>query len=138
MARKNLKTALDEFLSVDENFDTYIETAMQDYLNGEEDNLILMVRHLIDKKGVQNVVKDSGISRATLKKNKEYKKKVNSLSKNRVHVCTTCGKTSKTNPEMEFRFCSRCDGNREYCAEHLFTHEHIKKIVINIDKDKSN
>lgn len=66
MARKNLKTALDEFLSVDENFDTYIETAMQDYLNGEEDNLILMVRHLIDKKGVQNVVKDSGISRATL------------------------------------------------------------------------
>lgn len=79
-----------------------------------------------------------GVSRATLKKNREYKKKVNSISKNRVHVCTTCGKTSKTNPEMEFRFCSRCDGNREYCAEHLFTHEHIKKIVINIDKDKSN
>ena len=53
-------------------------------------------------------------------------------------MCTTCGKTSKTNPGMEFRFCSRCDGNREYCSEHLFTHEHIKKIVINIDKDKSN
>ena len=78
----------------------------------------------------------NGITHAQKRKTKEYKKKINTLSKNRVHTCTTCGITSKTNPDMEFRFCSRCDGNREYCTEHLFTHEHISRIVINIDKDK--
>ena len=75
------------------------------------------------------------ITPAQKKRSKEYKKKINTL-KNRKHVCTTCGASSEDNPNMEFRFCSRCDGNREYCTEHLFTHEHIKKIVINIDKDK--
>jgi replicative superfamily II helicase len=44
--------------------------------------------------------------------------------------------TDKENPDTEFRFCSRCDGNKEYCMEHLFTHEHVKKIVVNIDKNK--
>ena len=46
------------------------------------------------------------------------------------------GSEDKENPDMEFRYCSRCDGNKEYCMDHLFTHEHVKKIVINIDKDK--
>ena len=32
----------------------------------------------------------------------------------------------ETNPELEFRFCSKCNGNHEYCSNHLFTHEHIK------------
>lgn len=83
-----------------------------------------------------NAFKTKGMSSAQRKKSKEYKKKVNTLSKNRVHTCTTCGATSKTHPDMEFRFCSRCDGNREYCTEHLFTHEHVKKLIINIDKDE--
>lgn len=82
-----------------------------------------------------NAFKRGGVSYSQRKKSKEYKKKVNKLSKNRIHVCTTCGVTSESNPNMEFRFCSRCDGNREYCTEHLFTHEHINKIVINIDKE---
>ena len=47
-------------------------------------------------------------------------------SPNKGHICKTCGKTDITNPELEFRFCSRCNGNYEYCQEHLFTHEHIK------------
>ena len=51
-------------------------------------------------------------------------------------MCAFCGITDKDNPDMEFRYCSRCDGNKEYCMDHLFTHEHVKKIVINIDKDK--
>ena len=29
-------------------------------------------------------------------------------------------------PTLEFRFCSKCEGNYEYCQDHLFTHEHIK------------
>lgn len=42
------------------------------------------------------------------------------------HKCTICGQTDESNPELEFRFCSKCNGNYEYCSNHLFTHEHVK------------
>ncbi|MDC7279645.1 hypothetical protein NXH64_09040 [Butyrivibrio fibrisolvens] len=42
------------------------------------------------------------------------------------HKCAVCGRTEISNPELEFRFCSKCNGNYEYCSEHLFTHQHIK------------
>jgi hypothetical protein len=42
------------------------------------------------------------------------------------HVCAICGRTELTNPELEFRYCSRCEGNYEYCQDHLFTHVHVK------------
>lgn len=41
------------------------------------------------------------------------------------HKCAICGRTEVTNPELEFRFCSKCNGNYEYCSEHLYTHDHI-------------
>lgn len=41
------------------------------------------------------------------------------------HKCSVCGKTDETDPEMTFRFCSKCDGNYEYCQDHLFTHRHV-------------
>lgn len=41
------------------------------------------------------------------------------------HRCEVCGRTELTDPDLEFRFCSKCDGSHEYCMEHLFTHEHI-------------
>lgn len=43
------------------------------------------------------------------------------------HKCVICGRTEKDAPNLEFRFCSKCEGNYEYCSEHLFTHEHVKK-----------
>ena len=30
---------------------------------------------------------------------------------------------------LEFRFCSKCEGNYEYCMDHLYTHEHVKRII---------
>lgn len=42
------------------------------------------------------------------------------------HRCTICGRTELTHPDLEFRYCSKCNGNYEYCQDHLFTHEHIK------------
>ena len=42
------------------------------------------------------------------------------------HKCAICGKNSEDNPEAEFRFCSKCNGNYEYCQDHLFTHTHVK------------
>lgn len=41
------------------------------------------------------------------------------------HKCAICGRTELDDPELEFRFCSKCEGNYEYCQEHLFTHQHI-------------
>ena len=40
------------------------------------------------------------------------------------HKCAICGRTNLTNPELTFRYCSKCSGGKEYCEEHLFTHEH--------------
>lgn len=42
------------------------------------------------------------------------------------HKCAVCGKTEISDPNAEFRFCSKCNGNYEYCQDHLFTHQHIK------------
>lgn len=42
------------------------------------------------------------------------------------HKCAICGRTELTNPELEFRFCSKCNGNYEYCSDHLFTHKHVQ------------
>jgi hypothetical protein len=42
------------------------------------------------------------------------------------HKCAVCGRTEETNPELSFRFCSKCNGNYEYCQDHLFTHQHIQ------------
>ncbi len=40
------------------------------------------------------------------------------------HKCSICGQTEISNPSLEFRYCSKCRGNYEYCQEHLFTHTH--------------
>ncbi len=43
------------------------------------------------------------------------------------HKCAVCGRTELDGENLEFRFCSKCDGNYEYCMDHLFTHEHVHK-----------
>ncbi|MDF2538211.1 MAG: putative rane protein [Herbinix sp.] len=43
------------------------------------------------------------------------------------HKCAVCGRTELDGDQLEFRFCSKCEGNYEYCMDHLFTHEHVKK-----------
>lgn len=40
------------------------------------------------------------------------------------HKCAICGRTEVSNPELTFRYCSKCTGNKEYCQDHLFTHKH--------------
>lgn len=43
------------------------------------------------------------------------------------HRCAVCGRTELDDENLEFRFCSKCDGNYEYCMDHLYTHEHVHK-----------
>lgn len=41
------------------------------------------------------------------------------------HRCVVCGRTEQDDPNLEFRYCSKCAGNFEYCQEHLYTHVHV-------------
>ena len=40
------------------------------------------------------------------------------------HRCAICGKTENDGEDLVFRFCTKCNGNYEYCNEHIYTHEH--------------
>lgn len=42
------------------------------------------------------------------------------------HRCTICGRTDVSNPELEFRYCSRCSGYHCYCEDHITNHTHIE------------
>ena len=67
-----------------------------------------------------------------MKRKKDFQRKVRQAAKpmnyanGAKHRCAVCGKTELDDPNLEFRFCSKCNGNYEYCQEHLFTHTHVK------------
>lgn len=42
------------------------------------------------------------------------------------HRCTVCGKTDISDPDMEFRYCSKCNGYYCYCSDHINHHSHIE------------
>lgn len=69
------------------------------------------------------------LSPGNIKRRREFKQKNAQARRNFRHQCAVCGRTSEDAPELEFRFCSKCEGNYEYCSEHLFTHEHVKKFM---------
>ena len=45
---------------------------------------------------------------------------------NYTHRCTICGRTDVTNPELEFRYCSKCNGYFCYCEDHISNHTHVE------------
>ncbi len=42
------------------------------------------------------------------------------------HRCTICGRTDVSDPDLEFRYCSRCSGYHCYCEDHINNHSHIE------------
>lgn len=42
-----------------------------------------------------------------------------------IHKCAVCGITDADDPNMEFRYCSKCDGYYCYCMDHINNHIHI-------------
>lgn len=52
--------------------------------------------------------------------------KVSTVGKTR-HKCVVCGRTEKDGDDLEFRYCTKCEGNYEYCMDHLYTHKHVTK-----------
>lgn len=55
-----------------------------------------------------------------------YDAGVQSVKAPYTHRCTVCGRTDVTNPELEFRYCSRCKGYYCYCQDHINNHAHIQ------------
>ena len=43
------------------------------------------------------------------------------------HRCAVCGRTELDDPELVFRYCSKCEGDLEYCQDHLYTHQHVTR-----------
>ena len=57
-----------------------------------------------------------------------YKKNVKAASNpsGTKHKCAICGRTEKDGEELVFRYCSKCNGNYEFCQDHLYTHKHFE------------
>ena len=68
------------------------------------------------------------ISPAQMKRRAQFRSEVKRTVSPKMsgHKCAICGQTDEDNESLEFRYCSKCNGNYEYCQNHLFTHEHVK------------
>ena len=54
------------------------------------------------------------------------RKEESSKAQGYTHRCTVCGRTDVSNPELEFRYCSRCNGYFCYCEDHINNHTHVE------------
>ena len=43
------------------------------------------------------------------------------------HRCEVCGRTDADHPELEFRYCSKCQGYHCFCSDHIFNHQHFEQ-----------
>lgn len=70
----------------------------------------------------------SRVSPKEIRRKQNFKRQVRDGMDGRItkHQCAVCGRTELDGENLEFRFCSKCKGNYEYCQDHLFTHEHVR------------
>ncbi len=87
------------------------------------------------------------ISPAEMKRKADFRRKMNDANRDygnvvefrgrnvvTRHKCAICGRTELDDDSLEFRFCSKCEGNYEYCSDHLYTHEHVKRVNGNTEE----
>ena len=43
------------------------------------------------------------------------------------HKCAVCGKTDTEYPDLEFRYCSKCEGYHCFCLDHINNHIHFEE-----------
>lgn len=62
-----------------------------------------------------------------IKRRQDFKREMAKITPkgNTRHRCAVCGRTELDGAELEFRYCSKCQGNYEYCQDHLYTHQHV-------------
>lgn len=94
----------------------------------------LMTRKSLKTRGQKafiRAVRQKRNSNISVYKENDNKETHNDVQKIRVikntrHKCAVCGRTEEDSSELEFRYCSKCEGAYEYCSEHLYTHVHVK------------
>lgn len=70
----------------------------------------------------------SRVNPREIKRKQEFKAQVKMRPQGRTHHrCAVCGRTELDGDDLEFRYCSKCEGNYEYCQDHLYTHKHVTK-----------
>ena len=42
------------------------------------------------------------------------------------HKCSVCGRTDAEFPDLQFRYCSRCEGYHCFCLDHINNHVHFQ------------
>ena len=68
----------------------------------------------------------SRVNPKEIKRKQEFKAQVKMMPQTRTHhKCAVCGRTELDGEDLEFRYCSKCEGNYEYCQDHLYTHQHV-------------
>jgi hypothetical protein len=65
------------------------------------------------------------LGRQSAKNRQVFESRVREAAKEYIHKCSVCGITEIDAPDMVFRYCSKCNGDYEYCSEHLSDHEHV-------------
>ncbi len=58
----------------------------------------------------------------------QHKAQVAADAKKPKHECVVCGVTDKSDPTIEFRYCSKCEGALCYCENHLRDHDHVGSV----------
>lgn len=64
------------------------------------------------------------------KTSREFKRKVSTIKYEQKlrsfdYKCEICGKTDVDYPDMEFRYCSKCEGYHCFCSDHINNHIHF-------------
>ena len=75
----------------------------------------------------KKIIKDLKRKKQVYSNRKNFKSGSSRAKNEAIHNCTVCGITEEDDSDMQFRYCSTCDGAYEYCMEHLDDHQHIEK-----------
>lgn len=73
-----------------------------------------------------NHIRPARASRSTVNFRKESRRiRREQQSKLYTHKCAVCGRTDVDYPNLEFRYCSRCQGYHCFCIDHINNHIHF-------------
>lgn len=71
-------------------------------------------------------IRPARASRSTVNFRKESRRiRREQQSKLYTHKCAVCGRTDADYPDLEFRYCSRCQGYHCFCIDHINNHIHF-------------
>ena len=75
----------------------------------------------------KKIIQDLKRKKKVYSNRKNFKSGFNNSDRGPIHQCTVCGITEEDDADMQFRYCSQCEGAHEYCMDHLDDHQHITK-----------